>query len=69
MGDDHPCNMEGTCTFLIKMFDGIVRELKKVSYVPHLKKNLMSVGALKALGLEISGRDSVLKMLEARWCI
>ena len=34
------------------MFDGMVRELKDVRYVPQLKRNLISVDALKALGLE-----------------
>jgi len=63
MGDNRPCNMEGICSVLMKMFDVMVQELKKVRYVPQLKKNLISVGALKALSLEISGRDGVLKML------
>jgi len=63
MSDDRPCNMEVIGRVLIKMFDGMVRELKKVSFVPQLKKNLMSVGALEALGLGISGRDGILKML------
>jgi len=62
MGDDCPCNMEEIGSVLIKMSDGMVRELNKVMYVPQLKKNLISVGALKALGLEKSGRDGVLKM-------
>ena len=44
MGDDHPCNVKGIGTVCIKMFDGIVRELKKVRYVPELKRNLISVG-------------------------
>ena len=61
-GDDHPCNMEGIGTVYIKMFDGIVRELKKVRYVPQLKRNLIFVGSLKALDLEVSIGDSVLKM-------
>ena len=65
MGDDRPCNMEGINIILIKMFYEMVRELKKVRYAPQLKKNLISVGALKALGLVISGRDSVLKMLRS----
>ena len=59
MGDDHPCNMEGICTVFIKMFDGVVLEMR---YVPRLKKNLISVGALEALSLEVSIRDDVLKM-------
>jgi len=46
MGDDHSCNIEGMGTVRIKMDDGIVRELKAVRYVPKLKKNLISVGAL-----------------------
>ena len=37
MGDDHTCRMEGIGTILIKMFDGVVRELKSVRYVPQLK--------------------------------
>jgi len=43
MGDDHPCNMKGICTVLIKMFNGMVRKLKEMRYVPQLKKNLISV--------------------------
>ena len=63
MSDDRPFNMKAIGTLFIKMFDGMVRELKEVKYVPQLKKNLISIGALKALSLEISGRDGVLKML------
>ena len=33
MGDDRPCNMGGIWTVQIKMFDGIVQELKEVRYV------------------------------------
>jgi len=62
MGDDRPCNMEGIRTVQIKMFDGIIRELKEVRYVPQLKRNLISVGALKTLGFEVSIKDGILKM-------
>jgi len=54
MGDDHPCNVEGIGTVRIKMFDGIVRELKEVRYVPQLKRNLISVGAMETLSLVVS---------------
>ena len=63
-GDDHPCNIEGMGTVRIKMDDGILRELKEVRYVPQLKRNLISVGALKALGMVISVRDGILKMIK-----
>jgi len=62
MGDDRPCNMKKIGTIQIKMFVGMVRELKKVRYVPQLKRNFISVGALKTLRLEVSIRDGVLKM-------
>jgi len=62
MSDDHPCKVEGIGTIHIKMFDGMVRELKEVRYVPQLKRNLISVGALKALGHGVSVRDGVPKM-------
>ena len=64
MGDDHPCNIEGMGTVRIKMEDEIVRELKEMRYVPQLKRNFISVGALEALGLVISIRDGVLKMIK-----
>jgi len=63
MDNDRPCNMEGIDTLLVKIFLGMVPELKEVRYVPQLKKNPISVGVLKALDLEISNRECVLKML------
>ena len=65
MADDRPCNMDGIGTVLIKMFDGMVRKLKEVRYVPQLKKFFISVGILEVLGLEISGRGGVIKMLRS----
>jgi len=62
MGDDRPCIMEGIGTVQIKIFDGMVRELKGVRYVPQLKRNFISVDALETLGLEVSIRNGVLKM-------
>ena len=43
MGDDRPCNMKEIGIIQIKMFDGIIREMKKVRYIPQLKKNLISL--------------------------
>jgi len=65
MDDYRLCNMEGIGTLQIKMFDGIVRELKEVRYVSQLKRNLISVGALETLGLELSIKDGVLKMTKS----
>jgi len=65
MDDDRSCGMEGIGMILIKMFDGLMRELKKVRYVPQMKRNLISVGDLKTLGFELSIIDGVLKMARA----
>jgi len=54
--------MEGIGTVQIKMFDGMVRELKKVRYIPQVKKNLISIVVLEALGHAVSVRDGVLKI-------
>jgi len=62
MSDDHPCNVDGIGTVFITIFDRIVQKLKKVRHVPQLKRNLISVGALKTLGLVVFIRDGVLKM-------
>ena len=62
MSDDRPCNMDGIGTVQIRMFDEMVRKLKKVRYVPQVRKNLITVGALEVLGHTISVRDGVLKI-------
>jgi len=51
------------------MFDGMVRKLNKVRYVPQLKKYLISVGVLEALGFKISIRYGVLKMIRGSMII
>ena len=38
-------------TIRIKLFDEMIRELNDVRYVPQLKKNLISIGALEAQSL------------------
>ena len=59
MGDDHPCKVKGIGTVRVKMFDWMVWKLKEVRYVPQLKRNVISVGALETLGLVVSIRDGV----------
>ena len=52
--------MKGVGTIQIRMFDGIIRELKEVRYVPQLKRNLIFVGDLETLGLVVSIKEGVL---------
>jgi len=47
----------------------MVRKLKDLRYVPQLKRNLISVGALEALRFEVSIRDGVLKLIKGSMVI
>ncbi|KAH9779099.1 Integrase catalytic domain-containing protein [Citrus sinensis] len=61
MGNDQPCRTMGIGTIRLKMFDGMIRELKEVRFVPALKKNLISVGALEAKGYKVTIEDGTMK--------
>ena len=41
MGDDRLCNMEGISMVHIKMFDGMVQELKEVRYTSTEKESYL----------------------------
>jgi len=64
IGDDHTCCMERIGTVLIRMFDGMVRELKDIRYIPQLKKNLISIGDLEPQGLKGTLEDGIIKILK-----
>ena len=61
-GDGHTCHVEGIWTVHVKLYDGTIRELKDVRYVPCMTKNMISVGALEAEGLRGTLEEGVLKM-------
>ena len=62
MGNDHACPMVGIGIVRIKMFDGAVRDLTEVRYVPALRKNLISVGALVSKGLKVTMEDTTCRV-------
>jgi len=48
MRDNHICRLVGKGIVRIKkMFDGKVRELNDMGYIPQMKRNLISLGALE----------------------
>ena len=49
-------------TVRIRMYDGTLRELKKVRYIPRMTKNLISIRALEAEGLRGTLGEGILKM-------
>jgi len=59
--DSHTCHMEEIGTIRIKMSDVMLKKLKDVRYVPQLKKNVISIGALDK-GLREALGEGILKM-------
>ena len=62
MGNNTTCKVVGIGSIKIKMFDGIVRTLTDVRYVPGLKKNLLSLGTLDKIGCRITCEGGVMKV-------
>ncbi|KAK3030790.1 hypothetical protein RJ639_037171 [Escallonia herrerae] len=62
MGNDAVCKVMGICTIKIKMFDGIVRTLGDVRYIPDLKKKLISLGRLDSIYCSISIKGGIMKV-------
>ena len=62
MGDNSPCQIEGKGSIRIKMFDGTIRTLTDVRYIPKMKRNLISLSALDDQGYKYSGGGGVLKV-------
>ena len=52
--NDDACKTVEIGNIYIKMFNGRVRTLKNVRHVPDLRKNLLSLGALKTQGYKFS---------------
>ena len=61
MGDDHTCRLVGKGTIHIKMFDGMMRELNDVRYIPQMK-NLILVRALELEDLKETLGEEILKI-------
>jgi hypothetical protein len=62
MGNGIRCKTVGVGSIRIRMFDGIVRELTDVIYVPELKSNLISLGVLDYCGYKYTGQGGVLTL-------
>ncbi|CAL8099538.1 unnamed protein product [Prunus armeniaca] len=63
MGNNNACKTQGIGKIHLKVHDGTVRELSDVRYVPDMKKNLISLGALESKDLKITMEGGVLKVV------
>ncbi|CAL8080138.1 unnamed protein product [Prunus armeniaca] len=62
MGDDSLCLVKGISTVRIIMFDGMIRVLGNVRYVPRLRKNLISLGTLDEAGYGYESKKGRLRV-------
>ena len=63
MGNDQSCQIEGVGSVKIEMFDGVVRTLENVRFIPELRKNLISLGTLDARGFHYRVSSGVMDVL------
>jgi len=62
MGDGHVCQLVSKSTVRIRMYDGTLRKLKEVRYIPSMTKNIISVGALETESLRETLGEGVFMM-------
>ncbi|KAG8474588.1 hypothetical protein CXB51_031227 [Gossypium anomalum] len=62
MGNNASCKIAGVGTIKVKMFDGVVRTLSDIRYVPELKRNLISLSTLDSKGYRYTAESGVLKI-------
>ncbi|KAK8935199.1 hypothetical protein KSP39_PZI013173 [Platanthera zijinensis] len=62
MGNVSECEILGVGNIRIRMFDGVVRTLTDVRYVPDLRKSLISLGTLEAAGYSFTSNGEYLEV-------
>jgi hypothetical protein len=62
MGNGIPCKTVAVGSIRIRMFNGIVRELMDVRYVPEIKSNLISLGVLDSCGYKYTSQGGALTL-------
>ena len=67
MGNDSSCRVVGRGLIRLKMFDGMIKELRDVKHVPELKRNLISLWVLDKMGCIVKLESGTLKVM--KWSI
>ena len=62
MDNYNSCRTEGISTIYLRLHDGTLRDLKEVRYIPKMKTNIISLGALKSSGFIITLKNGELKV-------
>jgi hypothetical protein len=62
IGNESPLEIFGIGAIQFKVHDGTFKTLTNVRYVPKMKRNLISLGTLEAMGFKFSVDNGVLKV-------
>ncbi|KAF7135154.1 hypothetical protein RHSIM_Rhsim08G0128900 [Rhododendron simsii] len=62
LGDETPCEIQGFENVKIKIFDGAVRTLGGVVYVPKLRRNLISLSRMDFIGCKYFAGGGAMKI-------
>ncbi|GFS42531.1 hypothetical protein Acr_00g0080330 [Actinidia rufa] len=62
LGDGTPCKIQGVGNVKIKMFDGAVRTLGGVVYIPKLRRNLISLSRMDSNGCKYFAGGGAMKI-------
>ena len=62
MDNDSSSKIIGIDTIKVRIFDGVVRTLSNVKYVPKLRKSLISLRVLDNLGYVFSIKNGIMKI-------
>ncbi|GFS46816.1 homeobox protein 6 [Actinidia rufa] len=62
LGDGTPCKIQGVGNVKIKMFDGAVRTLSGVVYIPKLRRNLISLSRMDSNGCKYFAGGGAMKI-------
>lgn len=64
LGNNLAYKVAGIRTVSLKMYDGVMRDLSNVRYVPDLKRNLISLGVIDQLGCSIKAENGEIQVIE-----
>ena len=54
----------GYTSVRFKMFDGVIRDLTDVRYIPQMKKNIISAGVVESKSLKVALENGIIKVIK-----
>ena len=64
MGNDHVCSVNGAGSIKFKLWDGSIRTIENVRWVPQLRRNLLSLGMFDKNGCSYKSEGGKLRVLK-----